>query len=438
MEATKAVEFPILGKLEYKSPNETNIIYEATYRNRPCFCVQHISGHMEIIDHNKAILNAIISKIKRCKALVCEKKKRQPFLKFHGTSREYSISLRLYVFAKYEGIKLREARGRRIALRDDTLSAYNITDLRKCNLYAAGDFRPIKGNSMVEIICNPENAEEKCIVVKVRVQDGYATEVYPFSGELYEILSSSKWGILQYCKDNGRLVIGVHFQKAKDGYKIVNLSRFVLLYYTHFYKYRKRKGAVKQFIQDFSKLSENEQRQAAHINAIKWNGGCGNLVWMREDVNKAMSDLITRFSGDYEIFAVAVEDGGILVDFLSHGQKHYYKCSSPREYLDLQSVLMGKCDLTKNLRVNHCTASGVTPIPTPKETYQAEKIKHGGNGDMMAAYWEWSNRRDSLVDCYKSNPGCFKEWERWAKGVAIKDVPELINLFMGDVIKTSL
>lgn len=296
METTKTTEFPILGKIEYESPNKTNVIYEAAYRGLPCYCIQHIpSGHIEIIDHNKAILNAIITKIKRCGALVCEKKSKQHLLKFRGTEREHNISLRLYVFAKYRHIELKEIRGKKIVMHDSTLAANNVADLRKCNLYAAGDFRPIKPNSTVEIMYDQENAEKQCIVVKVHKQDGYVTEIYPYSKELYEMLSSSKWGCLQYCKDNGRLAIGVHSQKTKDGYKLVNLSRFVLLYSTHFHKYCKRNGAVKQFIRGFSKLSESEHRQAAHINATKWNGGNGNLVWMEEDVNRAMSNLITHF-----------------------------------------------------------------------------------------------------------------------------------------------
>ena len=436
METTKTTEFPILGKIEYESPNKTNVIYEAAYRGLPCYCIQHIpSGHIEIIDHNKAILNAIITKIKRCGALVCEKKSKQHLMKFRGTEREHNISLRLYVFAKYRHIELKEIRGKKIVMHDSTLAANNVADLRKCNLYAAGDFRPIKPNSTVEIMYDQENAEKQCIVVKVHKQDGYVTEIYPYSKELYEMLSSSKWGCLQYCKDNGRLAIGVHSQKTKDGYKLVNLSRFVLLYSTHFHKYCKRNGAVKQFIRGFSKLSESEHRQAAHINATKWNGGNGNLVWMEEDVNRAMSNLITHFSGDYEIFAVADHEAGILIEFLSHGQKHYYRCNSASEYLDLQSVLMGKCNLTKNLCMNQITASGAISIPTPKETYQEGKTECTHNEDMIAAYWEWNNRRDSLIDLYKGNPDSFRDWGHKAKGIAIQDVPELINLFMGEVIK---
>lgn len=437
METTKTTEFPILGKIEYESPNKTNVIYEATYRGLPCFCIQHIpSGHIEIIDHNKAILNAIITKIKRCGALVCEKKTKQPILKFRGTEREYNISLRLYVFAKYRHMELKEVRGKKIVMYDSTLAANNIADLRKCNLYAAGDFRPIKPNSMVEIVYDQENAEKQCIVVKVRKQDGYVTEIYPYSEELYEMLSSSKWGCLQYCKDNGRLAIGVHSQKTKDGYKLVNLSRFVLLYSTHFHKYCKRNGAVKQFIRDFAKLSENEHRQAAHINATKWNGGNGNLVWMEEDVNRAMSNLITHFSGEYEIFAIADHEAGILIEFLSHGHRHYYRCNSASEYLDLQSVLTGKCNLTKNLCMNQIATSGAISIPTPKETYQEEKTERTHNEDMIAAYWEWNNRRERLIDLYKGNPYSFRDWGYKAKGIAIQDVLELINLFMGDVIKS--
>lgn len=114
METTKTAEFPILGKIEYESPSKTNVIYEAAYRGLPCYCIQHIpSGHIEIIDHNKAILNAIITKIKRCGALVCEKKSKQHLLKFRGTEREYNISLRLYVFAKYRHIELKETRGKK-------------------------------------------------------------------------------------------------------------------------------------------------------------------------------------------------------------------------------------------------------------------------------------------------------------------------------------
>ncbi len=437
MKIAKATELPVLGKIEYESSNGTNIIYEATFQGLPCYCIQHTStGHTEIIDHEKAILDAIITKIRRCGALVCEKKTKQPFLKFRGEGREHSISLRLYVFAKYANIALKKVRNKKIVQNDDTLSVNNILDLRKNNLYAAGDFRPIKPNSMIEIMHDQKDAEKQCIVVKVREQDRYVTEIYPYSKELYEILSSSKWGCLQYCKDNGRLVIGVHCQKTRDGYKLVNLSRFVLLYSTHFHKYCRRNGAVKQFIRDFSNLSENEHRQAAHINAAKWNGGNGNLVWMEEDVNRAMSNLITHFFGDYEIFAVADDNAAILIEFLSHGQKHYYRCSSASEYLDLQSVLMGKCNLTKNLCMNQVASSGAISIPTPKELYQEGKTECTRSKDIIAAYWEWNNRRENLIDLYKGNPNSFRDWGHKARGITIQDVPELINLFMGDVVKS--
>lgn len=323
-------------------------------------------------------------------------------------------------------------------MHDSTLAANNVADLRKCNLYAAGDFRPIKPNSTVEIMYDQENAEKQCIVVKVHKQDGYVTEIYPYSKELYEMLSSSKWGSMQCGKDEqgkDRLKISVHCRQAKDGYKLVNLSRFVLLYDTHFHKYSKRNGAIKRFIRDFSKLTDGEPNHAAHINAAKWNGGNGNIVWMEEYVNIAMSNLITHFSGDYGIFAVADDEADILIEFLSHGQKHYYRCNSASEYLDLQRVLMGKCNLTKNLCMNQIAASGAISIPTPKETYQEGKTECTHNEDMIAAYWEWNNRRDSLIDLYKGNPDSFRDWGHKAKGIAIQDVPELINLFMGEVIK---
>lgn len=159
-------------------------------------------------------------------------------------------------------------------------------------------------------------------------------------------------------------------------------------------------------------------------------------MWMEEDINKAMSDIITHFSGDYEIFAVAADNAGILIEFLSHGQKHYYRCSSASEYLDLQNVLMGKCNLTKNLCMNKVTTSGAISIPTPKETYQERKTECAHTEDMIAAYWEWNNRRDRLIDLYKSNPDKFRDWGHKARGITIQDVPELINLFVGDVIKS--
>lgn len=98
---------------------------------------------------------------------------------------------------------------------------------------------------------------------------------------------------------------------------------------------------------------------------------------------------------------------------------------------------MGKCNLTKNLCMNQVAASGAISIPTPKETYQEGKAERTNNEDMTAAYWEWNNRRDSLIESYKSNSGSFRDWGYKAKGIAIQDVPELISLFMGSVIKTN-
>lgn len=97
----------------FKSRNGTNIIYDATYLGQPCYAIQHVpTGHIEVIDHNEQIIKAIIGRIARSTALVCDKRENKYTLKFHSANRERTITLRFFVYAKYKGLSLSRVRGK--------------------------------------------------------------------------------------------------------------------------------------------------------------------------------------------------------------------------------------------------------------------------------------------------------------------------------------
>ena len=111
----------IKRKEVFRTDKGTNVIYDGSYKSEDVFIIEHTpTGHMEIIDHNEQVLNSVIGRIKRTKALVCDNKAKSNILKFHRNGRERSISLRLYVYAKYVGISLKDVRRKNIMLDDDS------------------------------------------------------------------------------------------------------------------------------------------------------------------------------------------------------------------------------------------------------------------------------------------------------------------------------
>lgn len=433
------IELPIIGDKIYTSPEKgTNVIYEATYMGEPCYLIKHVpTKYSELFEHDEALCKDIITKIKRRGALcVTYTGKNSKMLRFNPTNREKKLSLRQLVLARYENKSVSKIRGYQTYLRDKSLMQYGFADLRRCNLYTRGTFRSDKENPSLGIYENPNNPEEKCLTVTYRSGDKKHTEVYAYSKELHEMLATSNLCGISYKRESDRLIVKVNhgdLDKNDRGWCPKNLGHFVLLYYTHFFRFRKRNGAIKQFIHNIPKLSQNYKgKEAAHLNAIKRIGGTGNLMWMNKTTNIKMKDLAACFRGEYNFFPIVTEDNEILVDFTSHGKTFLYKCATPEDYLDMQLILMGRSVHTKDFWAMRARTG--EKILTPKETYEEVKKQEQSQltvEEMVAEYWAWCEHRDRLLKQYREYPDDFLTWPSLSDEITEEQCLGIANLMVG-------
>ena len=202
----------------FESKNKTITIYESKYHGEQCFAVVHIpTDHTELIDHNDGVLTAITKRINRTKALTFDKKKRGGILKFPANGKERSISLRLFAYAKYNGLSLKQVRSKNIELGDDSAVIDNIQDLRSCNLYDAGEIRPHTQSRDIQIVERP-GTQEKYIAIKFHNRENGKIEYTDYFPELYEMLARSTYCNLGYNAHKDRATVVVHYANNKDGY----------------------------------------------------------------------------------------------------------------------------------------------------------------------------------------------------------------------------
>ena len=201
-ENVMGIELPIIGDKIYTSPNSgTNVIYEATYKDEPCYMIEHVPTHIKaFFEHDKVLYKNVVSKIKHigalCATLIGENNE---IIKLNFTGRgKKGLSLQKLVLARYKGVPVSKIRNRRTILRDKSLITYGFVDLRRCNLCAPGDFQPDKENPAFGVYENPTSPEEKCLTVTYRSGDEKHTEVYPYSKELHEMLATSNLCNISY------------------------------------------------------------------------------------------------------------------------------------------------------------------------------------------------------------------------------------------------
>lgn len=397
-----------ISTLIFKSKNGINTIYEATCAGEPCYAVEHVpTGHIELIDHDEKLLKSVIGKIGRTGTLICEyKQSGRGLLKFRLHGRERRITLRRYVFAKYSGLDLGKVRNKKIEIISDSLDADNILDIRSCNLCEAGACRPKTKRRTIEIVCNPNNTDDKYIAIRIHNRGDNKVEYVQYSPELYEMLSRPTYCGIGYNKHNERATVVVHYGNDKNGYNYSNLARFICIYKEYFPKYKGRTGAVKRFIHDYDMLSGlyGEKYDAAHINSCKWNNCFENIMIMDTEINTSMSNVIKCFSGNYSIYTALNKSGEILIEYgtidLLHGGRlvtRLYKCRTPEDFLDWQRVMLGK-ELTQKLQVaTMATKSGIRQELTP-----CGMIKTGSSDRETAKnnepdLWVWAEHRDKLL-----------------------------------------
>lgn len=396
------------------SQSRNNIrLYNADYDDVPCYCISHqLTGYKAIFSHDDSVLDAVIQRLSRS-AIAYDRKNTGAgsVFKFRRTEADRSISLRLYLYAQYHNLSLDNVTGHKIEMRNFESLPDNISDFRKENLYDAGGQRP----ENINVLERPDHPDEKYIVISCEGR----IEIQDYSDDLFELLQTkslcdvSKTG-------SSRLSARVHYAHRKDGYKIFNLSRLVLLYYLYYPEYRETSDSLKHFVQSLVRLTDTIEH-CGHVNACNWNNCTANLLPMSSQANMAMSNHIRHICGQYRMFAIGIqehEDNYILVAFTNRGAVKYFKCTVD-EYADLQRKVLGKDDITKGVIMNYIFTCEDKVLPagidTPEQAYakyknQSREIDTSNGAELLSSFWEWCDDRDRLLNLYVEQPDMFKRW----------------------------
>lgn len=431
-------------KQVYKSNNGKNIIYACEYNGEPCYLTEHTGyEHKELFDYDKRILNAVKSKINSCGSFLCDHKKNCDLFKFRDNYG--SISLRFFLYAKYNGIAPRKVKGMKICLFDASLQKYNISDLRSTNLYEAGGIRPHTDVRDIDIICDADNGEKKYIKITFKDASPRHIEYTDYSKELYEMLTQSKFCNIHTGRGNGRGYVIVHYKHNKTGYSIVNLSRFIAVYKYFFKKYINRSGSIKLFINDFYKLNNSiPDDDVAHVNSCKEISLFSNIVLMDKNINIKLSDDIKLIDGRHKVYTAVNSKDEILIeyvhpDLLNHGKDTatFYKCKTPEDFLFWQETIIGKNTKTEKLtEMKYSNGSGEIQIElTPNGMRSTGKVNKKTAKENSVDFEEYVEHEKKLLSLDDS---CFVIVNRdkednaaslsYGKGVIIYNFGEIKNV----------
>ncbi len=398
-------------------------LYEASYEGSDCYCLSNDStGHKVLFDRDEEIKSSVIRRIKQYGITEDSRSSGARFnFKFSGGRKRKGVSLRVFLFARYCNKEIRNISNHKIETRDKSSYADGIIDMRSNNLYNAGT-EP----KNYEIVSRPGNPDEKYIIV---AEEGNI-EIYDYTEQLFYLLDHSS-----YCSakktlgDKKRISVVVHYDIGKTKYKIINLSRFVLLYYQNFQRYAGTRGASKRFIKAFPKLNDQARNEhCAHVNADLRNGTSNNIMFMPSNCNVSMRDLIHRFIGFYGANAIVIQENGketILVEMMFGKQKKYYRCETPEDYCDLQKMAYYQ---SSKSNLGGCYRAR-TPFETfligkPSQTYKEHKDdtkEQLSRDETLDQFWKWCDKRDELISLYYEKPEVFETWkaDRWYRIITL-------------------
>lgn len=421
-----------IKKQIYQTKKGAYTIHEAMFRGEPCYCICHTDrtgSYTILFDHNEKIMDLIAKKSDRT-GITCEKKHSGTgfVFKFHRTGREKGISIRLYLWAKYNDLLLEEVRQSNIQLRDTSLSMEGILDMRRCNLYDAGGIR----TDGFDIITR-YGTEERYILMQI----GDRLDIQDYSPELYELLTNRSLCNGYTSSNRGRISAFVQYAHKRDGAVRKNLSRIVLIYNEFFGSYKNMSGAIKRFVHDIPALDEKLGKGivCGHINAKSYINCAENIMLMGDTTNSEMSTYAQRFSGNYAMRPFAWRSEGdtkILVEWDTGNSLDYFVCDTPEEYADLQKCMAGKCSLTENVKITYTSGETTYKVATPRETMisQHEKNKQPENrAAFLREFWTWCDSRDRVFDLYSNDPKRFHKWSECTKGITLDALPEILSIF---------
>lgn len=395
----------IYGAKVYETARGTNAIYEAEYMGEPCYAIIHKqSGFVTVFDRDKRIFNSLMCRFRLgyclSKEYDCAKLPRFRLVKHDKKAAK--IDLRKYLYARYKKFSLSKVSGI-VYVKQDNREQDNILDLRRCNIYVPGESTGHREDVSISVISRPGNPDEKYILIRFEENGEQTTDIVTFTPELYEMLSRPLYCTILKNAHNKRCIVKVHY--AAGGYARDNLARFVLIYKLHFECYRGKNGSVKRFIKDYKKLSDMYSgKDAAHINACKWNNCFENLCFMDGKVNQSMRDFVKWFSAPYAVYTAENSNSEILIEFtgvglLQNGNPSisYYRCATPEDFADWQKVFLGK-ELTGKLQAaTYVTKDGVQRKLTPGGMINAGAVNKEIAKSNEPDFWVWAEHRDKLL-----------------------------------------
>lgn len=410
------------GKILYSSKNGAFCIYEATYKNEPCYCIEHTKTLERVLfDGGDRMYRSLVAKLNRQGLVRDGKGSGSGFMfKFNGNGVNTGISLRSFLWGRYNKLPLSELKWAKIELRDKSAYADCIMDMRQYNLYDAGG-----------VVTDGVSIETDCVTGKqfVVAQDEDRTEFMDYSPEMYQILTTRNYSTFQKSMGNGRLAVSVHFANRKDGYTIKNLSRFVAIYNQHFRRFKNQRGNVLRFLHNFQRLDPGKNIEAGHINSCNWNNCAENLMFMPAKKNSQMWDIARRISGEYKIFPVVYRGWNtpqILVEWTVRDTSKHIVCESVDDYIDLLLFATKRVPMSQHIRLQFGKWDGekiaTQNIPTPKDSeIQYGKMPILDYRETVLDMLNWSAHKDALVKLYEEHPDYFWTWKCMKKGVKTED-----------------
>lgn len=405
----------------FQCSNGKYFLCKALYKSEPCFCIQKRENgitYSALFDYNERICRSVISKMKRERFRKDTKKSGSGFMfRFDNTSGKGGISLRLFLWGKYNSIPPQKVKKAKIELNDRSAYTDNIMDMRSHNLYNAGG----TVTDGIAVVKDPATDRQYIIV-----QDGDRIEFLDYSPEMYLMLTTRN--ICAKCKcntsrDNGRLFTSVHYSCKKDGWKICNLSRFVLYYVEFFDKFKRyRTGSITRFIHNIPSFVPDKNIECGHINAHSWNNCKENIMFMEKEKNDKMSTYARIIQGRYKMFPIAYRENGqvkILIEWSVGEHTKFIVCKNEDDYMNLQESALGKIPLTANLEMRFAIVNedgeqevvGTIPTPISQAAPAKEKAEVLDRKDTIRAMLNWSSRKDSLIALYREHPNFFYPWK---------------------------
>lgn len=409
--------------LLYKSKMGAFCVYSAIYKGCPCYCIENAKTSEKVIfDGGKRIFQSVIKKMERQRLVRDCKKSGSGFMfKFNGNAGADGISLRSFLWGRYNRLPLPSLKRIKIELYDKSAYVDRIIDMRQCNLHDAGGI--VTDGISIEV----DYFTGKEFIV---LQDGERIEFLDYSPEIYRILTTRNLSNFQKSLGNGRLAVTVHFANKADGYAIKNLSRFVAVYNQNFEKFKKQSGSIKRFIHNYPRLDPGKKIEVGHINSCNWNNCAENLMLMSKEQNILMSDIARRLSGRYRIFPIIYRNEGtvnILVEWAVGDASKYIVCKTVDDYIDMLLFSTKQTGMTQNLKLLSGNWDGekmcTQDVSTPKDC-------ESPRGDMpILDYREtvldmlnWNAHKNAVVGLYEENPEYFWIWKKAEKGIGSEDL----------------